>query len=843
MVFDYKFTFPLPAGLHARPAGALADIAAAFKAEVCLLNERTGTSVNAKSMLSMIGAEVRKGDICRLRAAGADGAAAHAALREFIDLVLPLSDAPLPGTDTRRGSAKLPRGLEQEVSSFIPGTVIHPGLGQGRIVFLRGRSLPETFNQTVVAAPPQEEVVLLKAVSGFRKRIEQQQAGHTASAAAILKAHLSILNDCVFLDRLLNSVRNGRSSGQAVVETGRYFTGMLSAVGSDYIQERAADIQEVCLDLLQDLYGQEFGSPQECLTELSIVIADHPGPRELLELDRKFLRGLVFRELGQTSHAAILARAFDIPALSGIGAGGLRAGQPAVIDARQGVLIAEPNERVIRYYQKEAAVLNRRHEKEVVNARAPAITADGLRLEVAANISTAEEVCPAVALGAEGIGLFRTEMLYLSRDSAPAEEVQVRAYRTALLHAAGRPVIIRTFDIGGDKPAAYLDLIKEENPFLGYRGVRIYQEHLDIFETQLRAIIRASADGTIRLMIPMISSVEEIRWVKDRITALQAELERSGVSFNPKMALGVMIETPSAAFSIETLSGEVDFFSIGTNDLSQYFFAADRTNGRVSGLCCVRHPAFLRLLSHAVTQARACGKWIGLCGEMAGDPAALPLLLGLGLNEISVSSARIPRIKQLLATLSSEVCRRTLEKALRCSTSVEVDTLLSQLDPAAEQCLLEPDLILLDSDSETKEEAIRELVNALYVSGRTDDPGAIEDAVWSRETVGVTGVGFGFGIPHCKSDAMKHSSIGIVRLQRPVSWCPKEETSVRMIIMLAMRQSDSDTLHMRIFSKLARRLMHEEFRRPLLEAATATDAGLFLEQELNMKLVRNEGAK
>ena len=843
MVFDYKFSFPLPSGLHARPAGALADIAAAFTADVYLSNERTGASANAKSMLSMIGADVRKGDVCLLRTAGADGAAAHAALREFIDLVLPLSDAPPPEADTLRGSARLPRSLEKISPSFVSGTVIHPGLGQGRLVFLRGRSLPETLEQTAVASPPQEEEELLKVLSGFRNRIGRQIKGYSASAAAILKAHLSIVNDCVFLDMLLNSVRNGRSSGQAVVETGRYFAGTLSSAGSDYIRERAADVQEVCLDLLQDLYGQNFGSPEERLTEFSIVIADHLGPRELLELDRRFLKGLVVREMGQTSHAAILARAFDIPTLSDIGAGGLRAGQPAVIDARQGVLIAAPNERVIRYYQKETAVLNRRHQKEVANANAAAITADGVRLEVAANISSAEEVCPAVALGAEGIGLFRTEMLYLSRDSAPAEEAQFRTYRAALLHAAGRPVIIRTFDIGGDKPAVYLDLPKEENPFLGYRGVRIYQEYREVFETQLRAIIRASADGPIRLMVPMISSAEEIRWVKDRITALQAELRTSGIPFDPKMAVGVMIETPSAAFSIETLSSEVDFFSIGTNDLSQYFFAADRTNERVSGLCCVRHPAFIRLLSHAVTQARACGKWIGLCGEMAGDPASLPLLLGLGLNEISVGASRIPGIKQLLATLSSKVCRSELERILRCSTSVEVDTLLSQIVPTTDRCLLEPDLILFDSDSETKEEAIHELVNALYVSGRTEDPGAIEDAVWAREAVGITGVGFGFGIPHCKSDAMKHSSIGIVRLRMPVSWCPTEDTPVRMIIMLATRQTDSGALHMQIFSKLARKLMHEEFRRQLLEAATATDLGLFLEQELSMKLIRKEGIK
>ena len=836
MLPDYQFIFPLPAGLHARPAGALADIAGAFAADIRLLNERTGTSVCAKSMLSMISADIRKGDSCRLHVAGTDEAAAYKALREFIDLVLPFSDEPLAQSGARQGSAALPCCLEKANPPFVSGTVIHPGIGQGRLVFLRGLSLPDTVKQHSAGSPEQEEGTLVKAMDELRIGFERQLIGCTATAAAILRAHLSIVNDSAFLDKLLTGVRQGRTAGQAVVDAGRFFMDTLAA-GSDYIRERAADIQEICLQLLHELYGGDYAPPAVCLTEPSIVVADHLDIRQLMDMDRTYLKGLVAGQMGFTSHAAILARAFDIPTLSGIPGTGLPAGRQVVVDAQQGLLITAVDDSVSRYYEKETDALNRRNARLALQARTAAVTADGVRLEIGANISTAEEVERAVALGAEGVGLFRTEMLYLSGDSAPAEDIQVEIYRKALLQADGRAVTIRSFDIGGDKPASYLNLPQEGNPFLGYRGVRIYREYLEFFETQLCAVLRASACGKLRLMIPMVSSVEEIRWVKERIAAIRAVFKTGGVPFDPDMEIGVMIETPAAAFAVETLSGEVDFFSIGTNDLSQYFFAADRTNEKVSGLCRVRHPAFLRILSHVVTQAHAGGKWVGLCGEMAADPVNLPLLAGLGLDEISTGAAEIPRLKQILATWSSAACCEVLGKSMGCSTAAEVDELLATVTASSNEPLLETGMVILDSDSANKEEAIRELVNALYATGRTDDPSAVEAAVWGREAVGVTGFGFGFGVPHCKSDAMKTNSIGIARFGNPFSWNPKEDEPVRMIIMLAMRQSGSGNLHMQIFSKLARKLMHEDFRSHLLEAATARDVMVFLESELGLTVV------
>ncbi|MCU0857448.1 MAG: phosphoenolpyruvate--protein phosphotransferase [Pontiellaceae bacterium] len=833
MFSEYKFSFPLPDGLHARPASIFAEAASAFTADIYLVCERTGISADAKSMLAMIGADIRKGDICRLEVTGADEAAAHTALRELIELVLPFSDEPLPAAPLPSGCAALPRCLQSLNPPFVSGTVIHHGVGQGSIVFIRGLVFPEKGAPSAVRSPVQEEAALDKAVGELRIQIENQLAGHTASAAAILRAHLSVLSDSAFLGKLRSGIHEQGSAEQSVIEAGRHFMSLLASGGGS-IRERAVDIEEVCLHLLRNLSGKEELLSDARLTEPSVVAADRLGPRQLLELDRIHLKGLVVEEMSPASHAAILARAFDIPTLSGIKIPARYDGRQVVVDAQQGILILSPDETVRRYYQKEAAARSQRNGKLAQSARTPAVTADGVRIEVAANISTAEEVDRAVALGAEGIGLFRTEMLYVSRDSAPTEDIQVEIYRKALLQADGRTVIIRTFDIGGDKPVPYMRLPEEDNPFLGYRGVRIYREYLELFETQLRAILRASVFGKVRLLIPMVSSVEDLLWVRERIVHLHGVLKTEGIAFDAEMEVGVMIETPAAVFSVRTLSGAADFFSIGTNDLSQYFFAADRTNGRVAGLCRVRDPAFLRLLSYAVTEAQACGKWIGLCGEMAHDPVHLPLLVGIGFHEISVGANRIPQLKRAVSALQAEGCRALLEKCLICSSAGEVESLLSQMTGASDAQLLDADLIRLDSDSATKEEAIRELVNALYVSGRTDDPSAVEEAVWDREAVGVTGVGFGFGIPHCKSDAIKSHSIGIARFRQPVSWNPDEDEPVRMIILLALRKADSGTLHMKIFSKLARKLMHDSFRGQLLEAGTEQKVVSFLNEELEL---------
>jgi len=409
-------------------------------------------------------------------------------------------------------------------------------------------------------------------------------------------------------------------------------------------------------------------------------------------------------------------------------------------------------------------------------------------------------------------------MLFFGRERVPSEEEQFEAYAEAARAAKGKPVILRTIDVGGDKPLSYMKTPAEDNPFLGYRGARVYAEHQELLCAQLRAILRASAYGRVQLMVPMVTAMEEVLWVKGQIKQMQHDLEAQHIAFDPAMAIGIMIEVPSVAFILDQLCAEVDFFSIGTNDLSQYFFAADRGNARVAGLSNVKHPGFLNFLQSIVTGVHKHGRWVGMCGDMAADLRHLPLLLGLGLDEISVPSAEIPTIKERIAQLALPDCQKLLQQAIACQQAAEVASLLNRETNGASRSLLERELVLLDSEIESKEEAIRELVDAFYVEGRTDDPDRLEEAIWTRELVYSTGLGHGFAIPHCKTDAVSTGSIGVLKFRTPVDWDAVDGNPVQVVILLAVRESDGNDAHLRVFSKLARNLMNEEFRQRLLLA-------------------------
>ncbi len=424
-----------------------------------------------------------------------------------------------------------------------------------------------------------------------------------------------------------------------------------------------------------------------------------------------------------------------------------------------------------------------------------------------------------MAQGAEGVGLFRTEMLFLARKEPPGEDEQFDEYRRALAACGGRPVIVRTLDVGGDKPLPYLSLPREDNPFLGYRAVRIYREFDSLFRTQVRALVRASAHGPLRVMIPMVASIDDVRWVRDVIADEQARLQADAIAFDPRMPLGAMIEVPAAAFMMAELSRALDFFSIGTNDLLQYLLAADRTNPRVAGIARPFEPSFLRVLDSIVSQAREHGRWIGLCGELGGQARFLPLLVGLRLDEISMTVGEVAATKALLGSLSAEKCRALLGDALKAATADEVERRLDERGHWRAQPLIEPDLVALDVEARSQQEAIKAAVDLLYAAGRTDRPRDVEDAVWRREATYPTNVGHGVAVPHCKTDTVGSNSLAVVRLRRPVAWSASDEQPVRTVLLLASRQSDPATEHLRVFAALARTLMHEEFRNELDEAA------------------------
>jgi len=821
MSLEFQFICPLPNGVHARPASALEEVASCFGADIRLTNSRTGRTANAKSVLAIVGADIRQNDDCQLIVSGPDERDALAALATFLRNEFPRCDEALPPVPYVNGELPLPPVLQHAGAAVRRGTPMVKGIGQGRIVQTGGLRIPDSIPTNGTADFAAEvrklDTALAALVASYEERLPNA-ASHVE--ADILKAHRSVARDPAFRSRLHESLRlDDRTAAGAIADTEAFFTDMLVKSESALLRERALDLRDVCFQLLRQIYGKAAVVTEVRLTENCIVVAEMLTPGQFLALDRRFLQALVLGHAGTTSHTVILARSFGIPTLVGVAdlAAAQLHGQEAIADAECGLLVTDLTPQARRYYALEQKRLAERRARQRRFASQPGVTADGQPVEIGGNISTAAEAASAFDAGAEAIGLFRTEMLFLDRDEPPGEEEQFNEYSTALIAADGRPVILRTLDIGGDKPLAYLNLPTEDNPFLGYRAVRIYPEFEQIFRTQVRAMVRASAFGKLKLMIPMVTTLDEIRWAKRVISEEQARCAAEGTAFARAMPIGAMIEVPSAAFVLDQLCREVDFFSIGSNDLLQYFAGADRANPRVAKLYDPLQPAFLRLLKKIADDVHLAGKHVGLCGEMGGHTRCLPLLVGLGLDEISAAASAVTSLKAELALWSAPVCREVTQRALACATADEVRRLLDECVAQRPAPLVDPEMILIESESTSKEEAIKEVVDQLYVLGRTEEPRAVEDAIWQRETVYSTGFGHGFAIPHCKTNAVAANSLVLLKLRRPVPWGSLDGQPVGLLLLLTIRESEQTNGHMKIFSRLARRVMHEEFRAQLVQ--------------------------
>jgi len=840
---QFVFSCPLSSGLHARPASHLAEVANQFSSDCTLTNLRNGLVANGKSVLGIIASDIRHNDRCAVQVSGPDESAAHAALRRFVEDALPQCDVPLAGIAESSRSTVPPKQLRAGNVTCISGTPVSGGIGYGKVVILQKMTLPGNLG-TQAGTDSQREVERIKeAVTAVRHRIsEKLKYSLTPTGAAVLQADLAMASDALLVQKLKEQVLGGKSAAQAVVETGEFFIDLLGHSENEYIRQRSADIEEICLQLLEQVCGTSPAAAVVELREPSVVVAEALAPQQLLELDRHWLKGLVLEHSAATSHAAILARSLGIPTLAGVQKArlALTPGSEVVVDANRGLVVPQFSPAARRFYQREQQTLKRRKDGWSRHADQSAMTLDGTRVEVAANASSGEELILALENGADGIGLFRTEMMYLGRDRAPSEQEQFAIYSEAVRAAADRPLIIRTFDIGGDKNVPYLNLPREDNPFLGYRGARIYADHRELLQAQLRAILRVSTEGCVQIMAPMISSLEEVVQFKAEVEQAKQHLAQNGIAFRPDIKIGIMVEVPSLAFFLDELSPQVDFFSIGTNDLVQYFFAADRSNPRIASRFPARHPAFLRFLEQLVQDIHRAGKWVGMCGEMAGDLRNLPLLLGLGLDEISVPAAEVHEFKRSLARLRTSDCVSLLDRALACKDTSEVDNLLATHQPLHREPLLTEELVLLGSTSQSKEEVIQEMVDALYIASRTDDRSLLEEALWSREADYSTGLGHGFATPHCKTDAVNADSICVLRLKEPVNWDSVNGESVSMVVLLALRNSEfANTTHMQVFSTLARKLMNEEFRQHLLKITTANQVTTYLAEQLGIPLGAN----
>ena len=496
----------------------------------------------------------------------------------------------------------------------------------------------------------------------------------------VFDAHIAILSDPEMKSQIKDEIESQHvSAEEAMTDVTTNFANVLAAMTDNkYMQERAADVKDVAKRALSHLLGKQLPDIAS-ISEPVVIIAKEITPSDTSQMDAKFVKGLATDLGGRTSHAAIMARTLRIPAVVGAEdvTSTIKNGDMVIVDGLHGDIIVDPSQAQIDEYQAKADSFEKERAEWAKLVDAPSVSKDGQHFEIAANIGTPDDVADALKQGADGVGLFRSEFLYMSSDHLPTEDEQFEAYKKAVVGMQGKPVVVRTLDIGGDKPLNYLPLPEEMNPFLGYRAIRICLHRPDIFKTQLRALIRASEFGPVEIMFPMIATLAELRQAKAIYQECKDELQKDHPGLGDNVKIGMMIEVPLAALYADQLAKEVDFFSIGTNDLIQYCFAADRGNDAVSYLYQPLNPAFLRLIKHVIEAAHANNTKAAMCGEMAGDQLAMPLLLGMGLDEYSMSASSILRTRSMMKDLDTKECAKWASDAINlCYTADEVEKMV-----------------------------------------------------------------------------------------------------------------------------------------------------------------------
>ena len=496
----------------------------------------------------------------------------------------------------------------------------------------------------------------------------------SAEEAAVFDAHALVLSDPELKTQVEDKIRNEACNAAAALdEVSAMFISMFESMGDEYFRERAADIKDVSRRLLSNLLGKPLPNPA-LIDEEVVIIADDLTPSDTAQLNKNLFRGFATNIGGRTSHSAIMARSLEIPAVVACKTitDDVQDGDMIALDGIEGVVMINPDEATIQEYttKRDEYKAYREELKKLVNEKT--VSTDGKHVELVANIGSPKDLEGVRENGGEGVGLFRTEFLYMESAELPSEDKQYEVYKEILEGMAGHPVVVRTLDIGGDKEIEAIDLPKEMNPFLGVRAIRLCFQREDIFRTQLRALLRASVHGDLRIMFPMIAALGEFRKAKGILLEEKEKLIAEGIAVSDSIQVGIMIEIPAAAVLADQFAKEVDFFSIGTNDLIQYTFAADRMSSGVSYLYQPFNPSILRLVKHVIDSAHKEGKWAGMCGEMAGEPLAAPLLLGLGLDEFSMSATSILSQRKLIRGLSQAEMAELANKAINCGTMEEV---------------------------------------------------------------------------------------------------------------------------------------------------------------------------
>lgn len=496
--------------------------------------------------------------------------------------------------------------------------------------------------------------------------------------AEIFSAHLLVLSDPELVDAITNKITNEKVNAEyALHDVSQMFITMFEQMDNEYMQERAADIRDVTKRVLAHLLGVTIPNPS-MLTEEVIIVAEDLTPSDTAQLNKQYVKGFTTNIGGRTSHSAIMARSMELPAVVGTKTitSQVSEGTLLIVDGMDGQVIINPSGEVIKQYEEKKQSFENQKAEWAKLKNEKTVTADGIHVELAANIGTPHDVEGVLNNGGEGVGLYRTEFLFMGRGEMPSEEEQFEAYKLVLEKMGDKPVVVRTLDIGGDKELPYLNLPEEMNPFLGYRAIRLCLDQQDIFRTQLKALLKASTFGNLKIMFPMIATLDEFREAKTILLNEKEALVNNGQKVNDKIEIGIMVEIPATAVIAEQFAKEVDFFSIGTNDLIQYTMAADRMNETISYLYQPYNPAILRLIKMVIDAAHNNKKWVGMCGEMAGDPIAIPLLLGLGLDEFSMSATSILPARTQISQLTVKEAKDLAATALSMSTAEEVKDLI-----------------------------------------------------------------------------------------------------------------------------------------------------------------------
>ena len=551
------------------------------------------------------------------------------------------------------------------------------GIGVARVAVEPDLSFTPHAPEDAKAEEERYNAAVAKFIEQTNAQIERMTATVGPEAAAIMGAHIEFAEDEGIKEMVNGSIESGMCAEQAVSEAYNMYYNMFSNMEDELFRERAADVADVKTGLLADLLGQELVD-LSTLPENSIVVVRELTPSMTADIDKENVAAIVTETGGRTSHSAIIARALEIPAVLSVAdaCSNIKTGDMVIVDGTNGKVIAQPSDHDLEHYRAKA----KQYAEEKIALEAyrgqKTVTADGIEKLLVANIGNPDDANVAAEHDCEGIGLFRSEFLFMDAKELPSEDEQFAAYQKVALRMKNQPIIIRTLDVGGDKEIPYLGLVKEENPFLGYRAVRYCLANPDQYKVQLTALLRASAFGDIKIMVPLVTNLDEIRQVKALVKECMAELDERGVSYNKDIEVGTMIETPAASLIADDLAAECDFFSIGTNDLIGYTMCADRGNDKVSYLYEVYQPAVLRSLKRIIEEGNKAGIMVGMCGEAAADPLLIPVLLSFGLGEFSVSAPSILRTRRIISEWTKEEADALTEKVMQLKTATEVKAML-----------------------------------------------------------------------------------------------------------------------------------------------------------------------